>query len=740
MSAPEPKEVREAFQDYRSAWDDIREEAASDMRAISVQGPWSDEDRAAREDAGRPCVHLDQINQYLAQLKGNVRKNKRAIKATPKGNGANDQDAGRRSGLIMAIEEQSHAQPVYLNAFESMIERSYGFAVIRKEYRDNQSFDQDLIIKPIMNPDTVLLSPNYKQPDASDIPDAFLLELITKDTFKRLYPKAKITDFTDEQMDVPHATDWIKDKYVQRAEYWKIEYKRSKLLLVETAKGPIIFREDEWKEAAKRGMKGEIKRERSIEDPRVVQYMTNGLEILDEVEWEGSRIPIVSCLGPERWTTEGGNAKRTLLSMVRFARDPQMLFDYMATQECEEAGQIPKAPFVGYKGQFESDKETWETLTKIPHGFVQADVVIDGTNNQVLPLPVRPQWTPNFQQFEIAKDAATRAIQSGINISPMPDAAQRRNQKSGIALEKIDDMESLGSFIFVDRYENGFLHNMGWQINELITPVMDTEREMPLAEPDGKRSLIKIVGNTSHPIDKHGMYEVQDLPETHIHTGKGDFDVTISTGPSEDSEREEQGDFVDQLLENIPNLPMPGTPQAKILALAIRMRPTLGPIGKQIADVFDPPQENNLPPEAQMIVQQLQAQNQQLQQENAALHLERAGKVLELQNKQTIESMKGKHMLDKATMDFITQVIKAELAANSKASADQASADADKELAVLGFNQDHIERGHQAGHEAGMQAVEHAHEHSTLDKQTALAQTQQATQIAADQAAQETQP
>ena len=226
---------------------------------------------------------------------------------------------------------------------------------------------------------------------------------------------------------------------------------------------------------------GEVKRDRKVEKPKVFQYMTNGLEILDKVPWDGSRIPIISCLGPERWTTEGGKPKRELLSMVRFARDPQMLLDYLASGECEEAGQIPKSPFVGAVGQFETDKEAWSEVTQVPHAFLQYDIVLDSGERQA-PPPSRPVWTPNFQVWEIAKDAASRAVQAAMGITPFPDAAQRRNQKSGVALEKIDDMESLGSFQFVDRYESGYLHNMGWQINELITPVLDTQhRDADLA-------------------------------------------------------------------------------------------------------------------------------------------------------------------------------------------------------------------------------------------------------------------
>jgi hypothetical protein len=695
VSDPTPKEIRECYQEYRDAWREIRDEAAADMRAISPEGPWTQEDRDARKGSGRPCIHLDQLNQFLAQINGNARKSKRAIKTIPKGNGANDQDAKKRSAAIMGIEERSQAQPIYLGAFQSQIERSYGFSVIRTEYKDDSSFDMEILIKPIVNPDTVLLSPHYRQPDASDIQDAFLLELIPKSKFKALYPKARVTDFGDDDLNDSTITDWIREKYVQRAEFWKVQTTYETLLLVETAKGSVVFTEAEWKSARAAGIKGEVKRDRKKEIGEVFQYMTNGIDILDKVPWDGTRIPIISCLGPERWTTEGGTAKRELLSMVRFARDPQMLLDYFASGECEEAGQIPKSPFVGAKGQFESDEKAWDEVTKVPHAYLQYDIVLDSGGAQA-PPPARPVWTPNFEIWEVAKEAAIRAIQAGMGITPLPDAAQRRSQKSGVALEKIDDMISLGAFPFIDRFENGYLYNAGWQINELIMPILDTQREMPISEPDGKRGTMQLVGNTSHPLNDDGTYEVQGLDAGHLHTGKGDFDVTITTGPSYQSEREEQDEFADSLIENMANLPQPGTPQA----LTIRMRPTLGPVGQQIADVFDPPPPDpNMPPQAQAQIQQLTAQLQQALTENAGLNMERAGKVLEQQTKLIMQQMKEDGDNQRAQLANDIKVLLAEISAKAQSASERAQ-----------MYQEFMIENHGAAHEAALQAMQHQHD------------------------------
>jgi hypothetical protein len=719
-STPSAKEIRAAYTDYMSDWQHIRDEAKIDMRYVAGD-PWDPADRAQREDAGRPCISLDELNQYLNQYNNNLRQNKRAIQLIPLGEGANDKDAARRESIVRGIENRSNAPSgAYIIAAENAASRSYGFALLRTEFQDDKSFDQQITIQPVLDPDTILLNPGYEKPDASDVEDGFVLKRIRKAEFKRKYPNADKVSFTADDMR-GDKKPWIGDKDLMIAEYWKKHLVPRTLLLVKGPAGETIVWEDEI-EGIKRDARNKIKkgpievlRERQVMTPEVWQYLTNGLEILDDVEWAGSRVPIISCFGKEIWYDDGDGSRRHLLSMVRLARDAQMLFAYLATQECEEAGMTPKAPFAGAKGQFESAREQWELINKQPYAFIEYDIVVDGAaNGQALPPPSRPQWVPNFQVYEIAKDSARRSIQAAMGISPLPTAAQRNNEKSGVALEKIDNQESVGSFHFQDNFTNGFLNNIGWQINELISPILDTQREVPIENADGTHDTLHVVGVTSHPIDDDGTYEQPQLPadvnSEHLHTGKGKFDVTISSGPSKESEREEQDEFVDSLITNIANLPAPGTPQAKVLALGIRMRPTLGTFGKQIADVFDPPSPDNLPPEAQAIVSQMQGQIQQLTQENQALHMERAAKVLEQQTKLAVEDKKGQQLLNAKTIDYITQIVKAELAAKSKADATQAQLDADKELKMLGFQQDKATQAVDNQHDATMQHSDQAHE------------------------------
>ena len=734
---PTPKEIREAYTDYDNEWKDIRDEAKIDIKYVAGD-PWTKEDRAARADAGRPCISLDELNQYLNQYNNSLRQNKRAIQVIPKGSGANDDDASRRENIIRGVENESNAQEAYITMAENAASRSYGYTLLRTEERDDYKdgdepdetwFDQKIVIKRVANPDTILLNPGFEKADASDVEDGFVIKRIKRSEFKRKYPSAKKQSFTNEDMRT--AKDWIGDKDLQIAEYWKMHKTPKKLLLIRGPEGLLTMWEADFKKLKKsEGI--EVARERMVDIKEVVQYLTNGIEILDEIEWAGSRIPIISCFGKELWVDEGSGAKRRLLSMVRLARDPQMLFAYMCTQECEEAGKTPKTPYIGYAGQFEKNRQQWELINKQPFAFLEVDIVLDGANGQVLPKPEPIPWTPNFQAYEIAKDSVRRSIQAAMGISPLPTAAQRDSEKSGVALERIATQEAVGSFHFSDNFDRA-LQNLGWQVNELIEPIYDTHRELPIEKEDGTFSTLHVIGNASHPMDEGGVYDVQGLPEEaqkeHLHTGKGDFDVTISTGPSYQSQREQASEFVDHLIANWQQLGIPAPLAQKILALGIKLK-DIGPIGDAIQELLSPPDNmEGFPPAAQAAIAQLQAQLQQLQVENAGLLQDKAARVLEQQTRLQIEQMKqqtagaadaAEHVSQQklAELGVWAKIIVAEMQKQSRSTDQLAEQDASRIEQALGH-----------AHEAGIQAVEHAHEANQAAQAQEAAQQQASTAV-----------
>ena len=739
MQAPEPKEIRDCYSEYLNEWKDIRLEAQTDLKYVAGD-PWTEADRAMREDAGRPCISLDELNQYLNQYNNSLRQNKRAIQVVPKGNGANDKDATRRENMIRGIENESNAQEAYITMAEYAASCSYGYLLLRTEYRgdckdgdeaDESLFEQKINIQRVANPDTILLNPGFEKADASDVEDGFVLRRIRRSEFARKYPKAEKTDF--EATDINQAKDWIAEKDLQIAEYWKTHKIPRKLLLLRLTQDGNETLIPVWESEleGKKPDKSEVARERTVEVKQIVQYPTNGLEILDEIPWAGSRIPIISCFGKELWYDEGGGAKRHLLSMIRLARDPQMLFAYMCTQEAEEAGMTPKTPFIGAKGQFESARQVWEMINKQPYAFVEYDKVPDAAGTQALPPPARLPWSPNFQEYEVAKDSIRRSIQAAMGITPLPTAALRDSEKSGVALEKISQQESIGSFHFTDNFDRA-LQNLGWQVNELLPLIYDTPREVPIEKADGTFATLHVIGNTSHPIEQ-GAYDVQDLPadeqgqpKEHVHTGLGDFDVTISTGPSYQSQRDQASQFVDHLIANWQQLGIPPALAMKILALGIKLK-GIGPIGDAIQELLDPPTDmSQWPPAAQAAYTQLQGQLQQLQQENQALHMDRAAKVLEQQTKLQIEDKKGQHEAAAKAADFVTKMSEADKDRETKLAVAEITTKAQNINERMSAFEDLMTQFHEQAHEFAQMVMQHKQSMELAQQGAANQQAQQA--------------
>jgi len=638
------KEIRDRYKAWDDAWKDHRKERDKDISYICGD-PWEKKDRDARENAGRPCINHDELNQYTNACVNSVRLNKRGIKADPRGSGSTDQTALLRQDLIRTIEYDCNGPSIYASAFQQMVEGSYAFFRISRRYvsdqyhpegkaagalggdltaRNKSLFMQEICIKAISNPNSVLFDPHCIEPDWSDAKGCFVLERVNRNDFKKQWPKAQVKDFTWEHRQI--ADGWILDDAIVVAEYWRIETRDKDVWLLDN--GRVV------EEAGQGGKK------RTLAVKEVYQYVTNGVEILQRSEEPepGSIIPIIPMIGLERYKDEGGTSKRILFSLVRLARDPQLSLAYLTSLEMEEAGLTPKSPFLGYKGQFDSNREMWTSVTKVPHAFLETDIPDNWPAGQVPPLPQRIPFTPNFQQYEIAKDSSRRAIQAAMGIAPLPTAAQRQNEKSGVALERIETMEALGSYHFVDGYDRA-IRLAGRVIDQWMPAIYgDEDREVHVRKPDDTSQALRL--NTVEPYpDSKDPLKLVRYPVEEV-----DHAIAISTGPSYDSQRRAVESFLDALIGQMPNLPVTPPQAAQLLSLAIKMR-NMGPMGDQMADLIAPQQGDANQTMMQLQQQQMKMQEQEMQLAQLSaivqqLSIEKQSKIVEGEYKMALEKLR----------------------------------------------------------------------------------------------------
>jgi hypothetical protein len=699
VTDPEVKDLLDRWDYFQDRWRDIREDAKEDMRYVSGD-PWDPKEKRARQALNRPCLVVDELGQYVNQLINDVRQNKRAVKVNPTGAGANDKTANFRENMIRGIEYQSNGQTAYITAAENAFQRSYGYWRINTGFVSEKSFDQEILIKSIPNPDTVFMDPDAKNPTCDDGKDAFVVDLIPKTEFKKRWPKAKITDFS---MDMQEASpSWIKESEIQIAEYWKVIEKDRKLLMVQTPHGPIPMWADELPKYTR---KTRVLAERVSKSITVVQQMTNGIEILEENKWAGRYIPIIPVFGKEMWVDEGSGSKRKLMSLIRLARDPYMLYCYVRTCQMELVAMTPKTPWIVAEGQIAGHESEWQSANTVPTAYLQYKTKTQEAGDAPLPPPTRQPYEPALQQLEIAAEAARRAIQAAIGINPLPTAAQRQNEKSGVAIERIQSEADQGSFHFIDNFDRA-IHYNGVVINDLLKPIYDTARDVGVRLANEEHKTIRI-NDAGHANSEEGA-----------DTSIGDHSITISVGPSHESEREEASEFVDTLIANIQALSAFMSPQqiAKLMAMAIKLK-DVGPLGDEMSDIVSPPEtEANMQQQLQQAQSQLQQYQQliaSLQAETQKLYAEKNGKIVDNEYMLKAKQMDNKLKLDIAEIGATTQDAKAR-----------------QELTT-----DLLRELHVSAHDVAMQAVQHAHEQFQA-KQAADAQSSLAAQSQAADAAQ----
>jgi hypothetical protein len=597
--------------------------------------------------------------------------------------------------------------------------RVWILGITTKRLPSGSGFDVVPAIRRIPNQFTVLLDPEAREADFSDQNICFVTDIYRKSLFPKRFRKATKTSFTTE--DQKMAPDWFRGEDIVVAEAWRRALVSTrKRLKVKGPGGDTLVYQDELRD----GDNAEVLDERDENTYKVIQYITNGIEIIDKVDWAGSWIPIIPMLGEEVYEPDAeGQSKRIFMSLTRRMKTPQKMVAFLASQEAEEFGMAPRVPIVLYAGQELADKKAWENLHKEPRSYIRINPVRDEVSGQILPFPGRHPFTPNIDAYQVAIEAWVRAAQASAGIAPLPTSAQRQNEKSGIALERIENAEATGAYHFTDNADRS-LENGGRQLNELITNVMDTPRLVPIRQGDEKHTTMMVGGGQHEQLIREHLMKLQGdkpMPEgglDYLISDRGEFDVTIATGPDKASEREEQSDFVDTLIKEAPGMGLPPQILNKLVAIAVKMK-DLGHFGDEIAKLLDPEDQNTQAlQQAQMQLQQFQEQAAKLAQEVEQLKIERAGKVID-----------NEYKLQMTQLQNDIKVLVAEIGAKSQSQSER-----------LEMFMQFWKENHGASHEIAMQKDQQAHEHSIADKQAAIAAATQVSDQTHEQTMAQSQP
>lgn len=598
---------------------DLRKEALDDLK-FSNGDQWPEEIKRARAQDNRPCLVINLLPQNIHQVTNDQRQNRPAIKVSPVDDKADIDTAKILQGMVRHIEYASNADTAYETAFDRTVRSRFGYFRVITDYVNPMSFDQEIRIKTISDQFSVYLDPHFREPDGSDANWGFVFEDISKDDFKSQYPDAEISKTNDWEA-LSENSEWVKRDTVRVAEYFYKEYRETDIVLLSDGTSLEKSKLPKVPGVLPDGLT--VVKERKTQLPVVKWCKINGDQILEKTDWLGKWIPIIPVLGEELFI-EG---KRVLNSLITHAKDSQRMRNFHKSNEAETIALAPKAPFIVAEGQLEGHEHQWASANIKNHAYLQYKPV--DLNGQPVPPPQRNAFEPPIQAITQASLMAGDDIKATTGIYDASLGAQG-NEKSGIAIQRRNNQSQTANFHFVDNLSKSIRH-AGRIIVDLIPKIYDTERAVRILGEDGSEEVVKINAMFNH--------NGKDV----VYNFAGDYDVTVDTGPSFETKRQEAvASMADMSRANpqlmqvagdimVGNMDWPGAKE-----IAERIKKTL-PAG--IAD--DPKDQNQqLPPQVQ---QQMQQMNQMIDQLTGQLNEARDvldQKKLELESKERIEMAK----------------------------------------------------------------------------------------------------
>ena len=578
-----------------------RQKGLDDLK-FSSGDQWPIEVQNSRHLEARPCLTINKLDAYVRQIVNQMRQSRPRMRAHSMNSEANAKVADIITGIFKHIEVNSDADTAYDTAGEYAVRIGWGYWRVITDYVREDSFDQEIFIRPIDNPFSVYFDPNSIQPDGSDAEKVLITTLMSKDDFRIQYPGADDGGDFNQRGTGDFDPDWVQKEDIRVAEYFYCERKKTKLLLL--SDGTKVFKDEAPSPEIMMAAGIMVVGERDTMRKKIKWCKLTGLEILEERDWSGRYIPVVPVYG-QQLTVED---KRKKYGLVRNAKDAQRMYNYWQTSLTESIALAPKAKWLLAEGQDEGHENEWAqaNIKSMPVlRYKQTDI-----NGKEAPAPQRLQPEPPPAGVIAAAMSIDKDLQSVVGIFDPSQLPQ--GNMSGKAIRGQQQQQDMTNFHYYDNLVRSMKHT-GRIILDLIPKIYDRERVLRIIGYDGQPEMVTLNQRTQ---DEMGVEKV--LNDVTV----GEYDVYMDTGPGYQSKRQEAVEAMmpmistNQELFNLAgdlvfrNMDFPG---AEVIADRLAANNPLAQIDEK----------SEIPPQIQMKLMQAEKQIADMQQMIAAMELEK---------------------------------------------------------------------------------------------------------------------
>jgi hypothetical protein len=604
--------ARKRFEAALAAETDNRKSYADDVNFSCTDDQWPDEVKRLRGQ-DRPMLTINRLNGVIKQIVGDYRQNKIAIKVLPASGEASEEVADILAGLVRNIEQQSNADVARTSALDCAARGGFGYYRVMTEYEGEDSFDQNIVVRPIHNPLTVYFDPSARLITREDARWCFVTEMVKREDFEAMYPDAEPQDFNSGDAET---NNWNTADEVRVAEYFeKVKYTAR---LGAFSNGMVMEITDDKEIAALASIGVTLVKERQAEKTKIVWRKMTSSEVLETREYLMPYIPIIPVLG-EEVDVQG---KVVLRSAIYYAKDAQRAFNYWRTAATESVALASKAPWLLTPEEIEGFQEQWARVNTQPMPYL----LYNRGDGGGMPQRNDPPTVP-IGELALANNASDDIKAT----TSMYDASlgARGNETSGRAILARQQEGDTATYLFVDNLKKAVEYE-GKVILAFIRLVYDAERVVRVLDLEGKPSTKVVNQRVYDPMT--GVTQVLNS----LTVGK--YDVIVSTGPNFASQKIE---MINALQQVLPNLPIVGQVAPDLIVRALPFQ-GMDKVAERIERALPP----NITGEADSPeAQAAQAQQMQMQQQMAE------GQMKVQQAKSEAEVMKAQATMVKAQAD-----------------------------------------------------------------------------------------
>jgi hypothetical protein len=609
------KAQRDEMKLSSEAFDKQRSDELEDLK-FEAGEHWTPADVEARKLKHKPTFTIDHISGQIQQV---TNQPVHRIVVTAVGRDADTTSAEYWQGYCRRVENLSNAEDVYKWARMHAAKMGRGFWRIRPDVFDPPEFqpgqlpdasifNQDLRIEPILNQHSVYEDPRCRMLDFSDARFCNIGEDLEWATIKRLYPKAEDVNADTVRAEGDCPAEWANDKTGRVIERYWIEDQVVTVCMLPD--GQIVIKDDKQQEQYQ---SGHALKEHTFRVPRVrwMKTLAGAMILEGPLDVPGRYIPIVKIVGERRMI----DGKEYCRGMVRMAKDPARLLDFMETRLAETVDL--------------ATVNTWMVAAEATAGMTEWDDLADGKRPSVLRWNSTDPNDPNRERLPKPEHistapivapivaAATRAEMNLRHVLGTPDVQpdERRQEQSGKAIGLRLQQQQQSTSHYSDSTAGGIrltgriLMSMGRQILDVpqVLRIMGTD-EQPM-------ELVAYKGGD--PARDQMAQQMATQPQQNDPQAKaravlrvdvGQFDVDVTAGKGYQTGRQEAVENLTAMVQAAPAI----APKA----IPVMLKNSDWPGAMELAKQLEPDQKAGPSPEdaqkAQMLINALTEQVNQL--------------------------------------------------------------------------------------------------------------------------------